>query len=111
MRTLHEIAAVLGCTVGMLMGTLSAQEFVRWRLWLDAEQAGPAWAVRRHAELLAAVHNSGRVGKAGGGLFTGADFLPPDPWAPPPKAVPQTAEQHAAQVRAWIEAQIASAGA
>lgn len=111
MRALHEIAAVLGCTVGVLMATLSAQEFVRWRLWLDAEQAGPSWAVRRHAELLAAVHNSGRVGKSGGGLFGAADFLPPDPWAPPRAAPQPSAEQHAAQVRAWIDAQIAAAGA
>jgi len=110
MRALHELACVLGCTVGALLPALSAQEFSRWQVWLEAERVGPAWDARRHAELLAAAHNSGRVAKTGGGLFTAADFMPPDPWTPPPVARVLNAEEHAAQLRAQIAADFWSEG-
>ncbi len=88
---LYQLATHLGCTVGHLMRTLSAQEFARWCLVLGLEPLGPRAAIARHAELLAAVHNSGRVAPAGDekGLFRAEQFMPADPWAAPkpPRAV------------------------
>ncbi len=101
MRALHELAVVLGTSVAVLVATLSAQEFARWKVWLQAEQVGPRWDALRHAELLAAVHNGGNYQRKGGGAFTRKDFMPADPW----QAVPQlTPEQLQAQQEAEFAA-------
>jgi hypothetical protein len=103
MRALFTLAAVLGTTAAALLHGLSAQEFARWQAWLEAERVGPAWDARRHAELMAAVHNGGRVARAGGGLFTVADFMQPDPWAPAaPAAADLTPQQMKALHDAWL---------
>jgi hypothetical protein len=73
----------LRCTVSWLQQNISAQEFARWQVWMDAHRVGPGWAALRHAELLAATHN-GAVLKQDKRPFTAADFMPHDPWAPPP---------------------------
>lgn len=65
-----------------LQHTLSAQEFSQWIEWMQAEQIGPDWDARRHAELLAAAHN-GAMLKADKKPFSAADFMRSDPWAPP----------------------------
>lgn len=51
-------------------------------VWLQAERVGPDWDALRHAELVAAAHN-GALQKKDKSLFTVADFVPADPWAPP----------------------------
>lgn len=73
--------------MGHLQQTLSAQEFTQWIEYLQAEQIGPDWEARRHAELLAAAHNGAMV-KADKKPFTALDFMRRDPWAPP-EAAPQ----------------------
>lgn len=100
------MASHLHCTVATLTARMSALELERWIAWLDAEQIGPGWDRLRHAQLLEAMHNSGRIGKKGGGLFKTLDFMPADPWAPPaPIAKPKTlAEYRAAARRAGMGA-------
>ena len=105
MRAAFALAAFLGITVATLMSTMSAQEFTRWIIWMQAEQQGSDWQARRHAELLAGVHNSGRVQHADQRLFELKDFLRSDPWA---AAIPQrmaTPEELKRQHRAWLERQ------
>jgi hypothetical protein len=93
--------------VGELQRCLSAQEFTRWCVWMDAEQQGPAWAAMRHAELMAAVHNGGGLRHADGRPFRVEDFMRTDPWHPPAVVVPaaMTPAQLAAQHAAWVAAQ------
>lgn len=109
MRAAFAVAAYLGMTVATLMATLSAQEFTRWQVWMQLHQVGPDWDARHRAELLAAVHNSGRVKHADDRLFTVADFLPPDPWAAPPvptkPAAALSPEELKAQHAAWLAKQ------
>jgi len=108
MRAVFALAAYLGMTVATLMASMTAQEFTRWRVWMDLHQQGPDWQARHRAELLAAVHNSGRVKHADDRLFTVADFLPPDPWAPPAPAVPAASlspEELKRQHQAWLAMQ------
>ena len=105
MRAVYALAAFLGITVATLMATMSAQEFTRWMIWMQTEQQGSDWQARRHAELLAAVHNSGRVQHADQRLFELRDFLRADPWS---AAIPQrmaTPEELQRQHRAWLERQ------
>lgn len=85
LRALHTLAYHLKTTTGHLEQCLSAQEFTRWCVWLEAEQIGPEWDALRHAELLAALHN-GPMKRADGTSrpFTVREFLRRDPWAPPP---------------------------
>lgn len=61
--------------------TLSAQEFTRWMVWMQAEQIGPEWDALRHAQLQAAAAN-GALSKPDRKPFTAADFMRRDPWAP-----------------------------
>jgi hypothetical protein len=61
---------------------MSAQEFTRWQVWLDAHRIGTGWAALRHAEQLAAAHN-GALLKQDKSTWRAADFMPPDPWSPP----------------------------
>lgn len=77
---------------------MSALELSEWVAWLDAEQVGPWWDRLRHAELMAAVANGSLTKRSG--LFSAADFLPADPWLPPPK--PLTAEQTRARLQAEL---------
>lgn len=90
MRDLFTLAALLGTTVAALVPALSAQEFERWRIWMDAHQIGPTWAAHHRAEQLAAAYNGGTVKHRDNRPFTPADFAAPDPWA---SAQPLTAEQ------------------
>jgi hypothetical protein len=79
---LFALAGHLRTTVASLQHSLSAQEFTQWVEWMQAEQIGPDWDARRHAELLAAAHNGAMV-KPDKRPFTAAEFLRPDPWLPP----------------------------
>jgi hypothetical protein len=83
-RALHELASHLHCTVAWLESNISALEFAQWQAWLEAHQVGPRWAALRHAELLAAASN-GALRRQDSRPWAVADFLPPDPWAPPPE--------------------------
>ncbi len=74
---------------------MSAQEFARWQAWLDAHRIGPVWDALRHAELLAALHN-GAMAKPDKQPFRAADFMPPDPWAPPPPRMLSPADERLA---------------
>ena len=104
MRALHNLAALLGTTVAVLSATLSAQEFVRWQVWMDAEQRGAEWDAARHAQLLAAAHNGGQFQRKGGGPFTAADFQRHDPWAVQEPLTPeQLAERQAAEYAALLQ--------
>lgn len=89
MRALHALAYHLKTTTGHLEQCLSAQEFTRWCIWLEAEQIGPEWDALRHAEILAALHN-GPMKRAGGSSqpFAARDFLRRDPWSPAPQPDP-----------------------
>lgn len=79
---------------------MSAQEFTRWQVWLDAHRVGPGWDALRHAETLAALHN-GAMQKPDKRAFTAAEFMPRDPWAPPaPKPTVGSAQAMAAQLAA-----------
>lgn len=84
LRALFALASHLRTTVSSLQQSLSAQEFVQWTLWMQAEQVGPEWDALRHAQLLAAVANGEGV-KPDKRLFTAADFQTPDPWVPADK--------------------------
>ena len=84
---------------------MSALEFAHW-LEFDAEEPAPPNVLAMHWQMLAAVHNSGKVGKRDGTLFAPADFARPL-WAPadtpeaapvPPK--PPGPDELRAQVRA-----------
>jgi len=103
MRALHELAALLGCTVGMLLASgMSWQEFARWRVWMAAEQQGPRWQALHRAELLAAVHNGSQFVRRDKRPHAAADFLPPDPWvakAAATAAAPDLAHDAEAQQR------------
>lgn len=63
------------------MQTLSAQEFTRWMVWMQAEQIGPEWDALRHAQLQAAAANGALV-KHDRKAWASGDFMRPDPWAP-----------------------------
>lgn len=79
---------------------MSAQEFVRWQVWLDAHRIGTGWDALRHAEQLAAAHNGALV-KRDKTPWRAADFMPADPWAaqqPPPTVA--SAQDLAAQIAA-----------
>lgn len=79
---------------------MSAQEFGEWQAIFQNEQLHPAADRVRHAQLLAAARN-GPLTKADRALWSTAECLPPDPWAPPAETVapaPPTAAQLAAQV-------------
>lgn len=93
MRALFALAAMLGTPVAVLLPQLTAQEFVRWQVWMAAEQQGPRWAAVHQAELRAAAHNGGLVQHREGRAFAAADFMPPDPWAPPLTPAQQAAAQ------------------
>lgn len=83
-----------------LQANISAQEFTRWQVWMDAHRVGPVWDALRHAELLAAAHN-GALLKPDKSTWRALDFMPPDPWAPAkPPATVDSAEQLAAQLAA-----------
>lgn len=104
------LATHLHRSTAELVATLSAQEFVRWSLWLHAEQVGPHWDRLRHAELMAAVHNGTNVKHRESRPFSALDFFLADPWAPPPAPVAMTAAQvrqmheaHLAAEQAWID--------
>lgn len=76
---------------------MSAQEFTRWMVWLDAERIGPEFDRLRHAQSLAAALNAGRFARRDGGAFVPADFTPADPWALPEEKKEPTFEQIQAQ--------------
>lgn len=83
-----------------LQHNMSAQEFARWQVWLDAHHVGPGWDALRHAEVLAALHN-GALLKPDKKPFRPADFMTADPWAPaPPPPAVATAQDMAAQLAA-----------
>lgn len=106
MRALFAIAAMLGTTVASLMASLTGQEFARWQAWMQAERVGPEWVNLRHAELVAAMHNSGQVKHKDGRLFTAGDFMPRDPWAHQPELTP---EQQLAKQQAEYDAMLRAA--
>lgn len=108
MRALFAIAAILGTTVASLMASLSGQEFARWQAWMHAERMTPEWGHLRHAELVAAMHNSGHVKHKDGRLFAARDFMPRDPWAASPALTP---EEELAQQQAEFDATINAAEA
>lgn len=101
MRALFALAALLGTTVAALASGLSAQEFNRWKVWMECEQQGPEWAALHRAQLLAATHNAGLFKRHDGNAFTAADFERPDPWAPSAGELP------AAQLKAKLAAEYA----
>ena len=79
---------------------MSAQEFGEWIEIFQREQLHPAADRMRHAQQIAAARNGPltRVDKA---LWSTADCLPPDPWAPPPQpAAP--AQPSAAELAAQV---------
>ncbi len=79
---------------------MSAQEFCRWQVWMDAHRVGPEWDALRHAELLAAAHN-GALLKPDKSTWRASDFMPRDPWAP---AAPQPGVAGAQELAAHIAA-------
>lgn len=89
MRALFALAALLGTTVATLAGTLSAQEFNQWQVWLQVQQVGPEWDALRHAELLATASNGGQYRHRAGRPFNAGDYLRPDPWAEPQSLTPE----------------------
>lgn len=76
---------------------MSAQEFARWQVWLDAHRIGPSWDALRHAELLAAAAN-GALTKPDKRPFVPAEFMPPDPWAPPKPRMLNPADERLAHI-------------
>lgn len=79
---------------------MTAQEFGEWQAWYDREQQQASAVQLQHAQLLAAIMN-GPLTRPSGGLFRAAEFMVPDPWAPPAQAAPvrvQSAAEIAAQV-------------
>lgn len=60
---------------------------------MQAHEIGPDWDARRHAEIMAALHN-GAMQRQDKRPFSAADFMPRDPWAPPepPKVVASAQE-------------------
>lgn len=60
---------------------MSGLEFAEFVAFIRAEEATEAHDRLRHAQLLAALHN-GPLVRNDKRLFTTADFLEPDPWAP-----------------------------
>lgn len=105
MRDLFNLAALLGTTVAALVPALSAQEFERWRIWMAAHQAGPAWATHHRAEQLAASYNAGQVKHRDNRPFTAADFTGPDPWAEALQLSPEQERQRLAAQFARMQAQ------
>lgn len=93
MRALFALAALLGTTVAALSAVMTAQEFNRWQVWMEAEQQGPDWAALHRAQMMAATHNAGNYQRKDGQAFTGADFHRADPWVEAPALTP--AEQQA----------------
>lgn len=82
---------------------MSALEFAHW-LEFDAEEPASPHLLAMHWQLLAAVHNSGKVAKRDGSLFAPADFSRPL-WATEPVQTPATPkppgpDELRAQVRA-----------
>lgn len=61
---------------------MSAQEFQHWRVMYRTEGWHPRSAQMRHAQVLAATYQ-GPSTRRGSKQWLAADFLPPDPWAPP----------------------------
>lgn len=81
---------------------MSGQEFTRWVIYLGEEQVSPAFARFRHAQLLAGLHNSGRVAKQDKSLFTAADFMAVEPWAAAEERRDPTFEEIAAAAAAMF---------
>lgn len=81
---MFALASHLRTTVACLQQNLSAQEFVQWMEWMQAEQLGPDWQALRHAEVLAALSN-GAMQKPDKRPFSAADFMRADPWLPADK--------------------------
>ena len=78
---------------------MSAQEFGEWITYLAHEQLHPAADRLRHAQSMAALHN-GPLSKQDKTLWAAAQFMPRDPWAPPPpEPEPMSAADLAAQVK------------
>jgi hypothetical protein len=100
MRDLYTLAATLGTTVAALLPQLSAQEFARWQVWMQAEQVGPDWAAHRHAEAIAAAYNAGQFKHRDARAFAAADFARSDPWAAAAPAL--TPEQERARLQAQV---------
>jgi hypothetical protein len=65
---------------------MSAEEFGEWKAFYAAEDLYPAAQRLRHAQLVAAIHN-GELQRQDKRLWSATDFMPPDPWAPPPAAL------------------------
>lgn len=81
---------------------MSGQEFTRWLVFLAEEQRSSAFERLRHAQLLAGLHNSGRVGKQDKSLFTAGDFMPAEPWAEAEESRDPTFEEIAAAAAAMF---------
>lgn len=61
---------------------MSAQEFEHWRVMYRTEGWHPRAEQLRHAQLLASAYQ-GPSTRRGRKNWVAADFMPPDPWAPP----------------------------
>lgn len=77
-------------------------EFAEWQCMFAKEGWHPGFARLRHAQLLAATYTGPAKPRNGAG-HRASDFMPADPWAPPP--APPTAATLAAQVE-WINSQL-----
>jgi len=93
----------MGCTVAELGRRMSALEFAHW-LEFEAEEPAPPQQLAMHWQLLAAVHNSGKVAKRDGTLFAPADFSralwAAEPVQTPAPPKPPGPDELRAQVRA-----------
>jgi hypothetical protein len=76
---------------------MSAQEFAQWRAYMDAHHIGPGWQALRHAQLQAAAAN-GPLVKPDKQPWVAADFMPPDPWAPPRPRMLNPADERLASI-------------
>lgn len=84
---------------------MSAQEFVEWRAFFDAEQIVLAEERKRGAVQVIATLRAGGVQKPGGQGWSITDFAPVDVWqpyrAPAPAAPGEKKVSEAARMRAF----------
>lgn len=79
---------------------MTAKEFEEWRVFFAIEDLHPRAGVRRHYELMAAVHSGPLKHPRGKNrVWRASDLRKPDPWElPSPKRPPPSAADVAAQV-------------